>query len=122
MGAQELNLKSLLDFATSNSAVKLNHIVNTAGHSFSPPPLSQTTPADLHHSAIVRFYGAIMLAKLLASTPDKPNPYLEISAASSVTFTGGSTANKPPPGWSTMAPFAAAKEGLTRALAVGLNR
>jgi hypothetical protein len=62
-----------------------------------------------------------MLAKLLASTPEKPNPYLEISAASSVTFTGGAAANKPPPGWSAIAPFAAGKEGLTRALAVDLK-
>lgn len=62
-----------------------------------------------------------MLAKLLASTPEKPNPYLEISAASSVTFTGGAAASKPLPGWSAMASFAAAKEGLTRAVAVDLK-
>lgn len=62
-----------------------------------------------------------MLAKLLASTPERPTPYMEVSAASSLTFTGGSTAAKPPPGWSTMVPFAAAKEGLTRALAVDMK-
>jgi hypothetical protein len=98
LDALEANLTALLDFTTANGTLKLNHIINTAGDSFSLPPLSQITPDALHKSSTVRFYGSIMLAKLLAATPERPSPYIEVSAASSLTFTGGSTAAKPRPG------------------------
>jgi NAD(P)-dependent dehydrogenase (short-subunit alcohol dehydrogenase family) len=120
----ETNLSSLLDFATSSSSEeshKLNHIVNTAGDIFSLPPLHQVTPDQIHKSSIVRFYGSMMLGKLLASPPGSSSRYIEMSPSSSVTLTGGGAATKPPPGWSTVAPFAAAKEGLARSLAVDLK-
>lgn len=72
LDALEANLTALLDFTTANGTIKLNHIINTAGDSFSLPPLSQITPDALHQSSTVRFYGSIMLAKLLAATPGRP--------------------------------------------------
>ncbi len=42
------------------------------------------------------------------------------SPASSLTLTGGVTGSKPLPNWSVTAAYAAAKEGLTRGLAVEL--
>jgi NAD(P)-dependent dehydrogenase (short-subunit alcohol dehydrogenase family) len=111
----EINLASLLDFAASSSSEeshKLNHIVNTAGDTFSLRPLYQIPPDQIHESSIVRFYGSMILAKLLASPSGSSSRYIEMSPSSSVMFTGGSTATKPPPGWSTMVPFAAAKRAL----------
>ena len=97
----------------------LRRISQTKPHLFRP--CTQITLDQIYKSSIVRFNGSMMLAKLLASPSGSNSRYIEMSPSSSMTFTGGSTATKPPPGWSTMAPFTAAKEDLTRALAVDLK-
>jgi hypothetical protein len=87
----ETNLTSLLNFATSSSSEeshKLNHIVNTARDIFSLPPLH-------NESSIVRFYGSVMLVKLLASLSGSSSRHLGTLPSSSVAFASGSTATKP---------------------------
>ncbi|KAK4443803.1 NAD(P)-binding protein [Podospora aff. communis PSN243] len=110
----EANLASLLDFATENGKLKLNHVVFTAGDAIAPVPLAQITPEDITRQSQIRFHGAVMLAKLLPK-------YIHVEAESSITFTGGTNTDKPMAGWSVIAAVGAAVEGLTRGLAVDLK-
>lgn len=115
--ALETNLDELLRFATTTpegDTKKINHAVLTAGDALNLTPLSETTPASIAAASQVRFYGAVILAKLLPK-------YAETSPETSLTFTGGVNTNRPLPGWAVMAAVGAAVEGLTRGLAVDLK-
>jgi NAD(P)-dependent dehydrogenase (short-subunit alcohol dehydrogenase family) len=110
----ESNLRSLLDFATAEGKLKLDHVVFTAGDAIAPVPLSDITPEDITRQSQIRFHGAVILAKLLPK-------YIHTKAESSITFTGGTNTDKPMPGWTVIAAVGAAVEGLTRGLAVDLK-
>jgi len=110
----ESSIKKLLEFATNGGKDKLDHIVNTAGDSFSLIKIQEATVENIEKHGKVRFVGAVMLAKLAPQ-------YMHSSPASSISLTGGVNATKPNPGWSVSAGWGAAKEGLARGLAVDLK-
>ena len=111
----EQNIESLLKFATSDGKEKLDHVVFTAGDSFSVTGLADTTVESIQKLGTVRFTAAILLGKLLVPG------YMTSSAESSMTLTGGVNSTKPGAGWSVMAGYGAAIEGLARGLAVDLK-
>ncbi|EHY55375.1 hypothetical protein HRR83_008820 [Exophiala dermatitidis] len=94
---------------------KLDHIVFTAGDALVPLPLDQVTVDTAKQTGMVRFFGAIMVAKHGA-------PLLNPGPASSITFTTGATAEKPMgPGWAVMSGYASGLFGLVRGLALELK-
>lgn len=110
----EANIKALLEFATNGGNDKLDHIVHTAGDIFGLTKIEEATAEKVERHGRVRVVGAIMLAKLAPQ-------YMHSSPASSLSLTGGVNSTKPGPGWSVMAGWGAAQEGLARGLAVDLK-
>ncbi|KAI0837756.1 hypothetical protein F5Y06DRAFT_63783 [Hypoxylon sp. FL0890] len=108
----ESNVEALLRFATSSGL--LDHVVFTAGDSFVTTPPKDATIASVHRAFLVRSTVPVIVAKYLPQ-------YINMSYQGSFTLTGGSTAEKPQPGWSTLASASAAVEGLTRGLAIDLK-
>ncbi|KAK5015970.1 hypothetical protein BJ546DRAFT_520783 [Cryomyces antarcticus] len=108
----EVNLSNLLSVVTTDR--KLDHIAFTAGDALKITPVSEATPEVIRQTGNVRFLGALMLAKLAPK-------YLSPGPASSITLTGGSNTHKPMPGWTIIASYGAATEGMTRGLAVDLK-
>lgn len=109
----ESNVVKLLQAATDNGRNKLNHIAFSAGDSFAIEKVTGVTIPMLRRQEVVRFLGPVMIAKHL-------NEYMEISADSSFTITGGVNSWKPRPGWSIPAASGSRQEGLARGLAVDL--
>lgn len=108
----ETNLKTLFEFATKDG--KLDHVVNTAGDAFGLVGIADITPADIQKHGQVRFVGTLLMAKL---APE----YMHQTKYSSITSTGGVNSSKPGAGWSAMAGWGSAKEGMARGLAVDLK-
>lgn len=111
----EKNLEALLKFATNDGDKKLDHVAFTAGDSFTVKSLADMTVEAIHKLGTVRFVAAILLGKLLVPS------YMTSSPESSVTLTGGVNSTKPGAGWSVMAGWGAAIEGLSRGFAVDLK-
>ncbi|KAK6500213.1 hypothetical protein TWF481_010562 [Arthrobotrys musiformis] len=101
-------------FATNNGENKLDHVVNTAGDSFSLPKLEDVTAEGAASVVTVRYIGNLLLAKHLSK-------FINISPESSFTTTSGANAAKPGDGWSSIIGVATAVEGLTRGLAKDLK-
>ncbi|KAK5056226.1 hypothetical protein LTR84_012779 [Exophiala bonariae] len=109
----EAALRTLLDFATGAGKHTLDHIVSTAGDTLAVEKIANVTAAQAQQYGQVRFIGQLMLAKLAPH-------YIQRSSASSITFTGGISSTKPPPGWSALVGWNNAKEAMVRGLAVDL--
>ena len=109
----EANIKALLDFATANGEYKLDHVVSTAGDSYGLTTLADATAEKIQAHGQVRFVGSVLLAKVAMQ-------YLNKSNTSSYTMTSGVKATKPSAGWSILAGWGAANEGLTRGLAIDM--
>lgn len=109
----ESNVLNLLKAATDNGTHKLNHLAFTAGDSIPMQPLTEANFAGIRRFGLVRFFGQVFIAKYLAE-------YMERSADSSFTITGGVNSWKPSPGWSLPASLGSQNEGLARGLAVDL--
>ena len=112
----EKNLENLFEKVTEGGKNKINHIAFTAGDIPTLPKVSEITVQDLEDRSTIRFYGAMIIAKLL--TKDK---YVPTSADSSFTITGGVNTKKPMAGWSLGAAMGGQLEALARGLAVDLK-
>ncbi|KAJ5306986.1 hypothetical protein PENANT_c003G02008 [Penicillium antarcticum] len=110
----EENLTRLLEQATEGGKLKLDHIAFTAGDALQLPALQDVVVDAVNASGTVRFLAPLILAKILPK-------YMDRSPANSFTVTGGANAHRPPPGWSVMAGYATAIEGLVRGLAQDLK-
>ncbi|KAL4806768.1 NAD(P)-binding protein [Aspergillus unguis] len=110
----EANLTRLLDQATENGKLKLDHIAFTAGDALKLPALQDVAVDAVHSSGTVRFLAPLILAKLLPK-------YMDSSPSNSFTVTSGAVAHRPPAGWSVIAGYATAIEGLVRGLAQDLK-
>lgn len=106
----ETNIKSLLDEATNHGQHKLDHIVHTAGDSFSIQPVQDADVDTVIQNGMVRFFGVIMLCKY---APKYMNP----GPASSIVITTGSSARRPPPGYGALVGYGAGIEGVCRGMA-----
>ncbi|SMQ45532.1 unnamed protein product [Zymoseptoria tritici ST99CH_3D7] len=111
----ESNIESLLGFATENGAKPLDHILNTAGSIKGMASLPDTTPENLAQLLTVRFSAPAMVAKHAVA-----GKYLSPGPSSSITFTSGSTVEKPMPGRACGSGIASSLVGLTRGLAIDL--
>ncbi|KAK6530168.1 hypothetical protein TWF694_003535 [Orbilia ellipsospora] len=111
----EENIKNLYDFATSNGAHKLDHVVDTAGdlHNMNQKLAAVTYTPDPKYGR-VRYFGPMMLAKYALE-------YMNSSPESSFTLTSGVMAHKPREGLSAIIGLASAKECMSRALAVDMK-
>ncbi|KAF7930339.1 uncharacterized protein EAE98_004740 [Botrytis deweyae] len=92
---------------------KVDHIVFTAGDALSLIPFEKVTLEDMQKAGQVRFFGQLMVAKV-------GSRYLSEGPQASITFTTGSTADKPVKGWTVVTSFAAGLHGMARGLAVDL--
>jgi NAD(P)-dependent dehydrogenase (short-subunit alcohol dehydrogenase family) len=110
----EANLGRLLSFATRDGAVKLDHIVYTAGDAVGLSSVATTSVAEIQRLAMVRQFAAVLLAKLAPA-------HMVASVGSSLTLTAGSNAVRPGPNWSVVAGVGAAIEGHARGFAVDLR-
>ncbi|KAI9879256.1 MAG: hypothetical protein M1830_009116 [Pleopsidium flavum] len=106
----EYNMTSLFE----NVGGKLDHIISTAGDKLATIPIQEATLAQMQQAGMVRFFGPLLIAKI-------GTPYLSPSSMSSITFTTGSVAEKPMPGWSVVASYAAGLHGMVRNLAIDLK-
>ena len=109
----ESELSALLRAATNNGSNKLDHIVFTAGDALSPIPLSEITQDSIKNAGTIRFIAPLILAKFIPA-------YMKSSPDSSFTITSGVIGTKPLPGWTLVAAYGMAQEGLSRGLAVEL--
>lgn len=109
-------LTRLFDFATAGGKHTLDHVVSTAGDTLSVKKITDVTVPQVQQYGQVRFISMLMIAKLAPRYMDRSSG----SSASSVTFTGGISSTKPPPGWAALVGWNCAKEAMIRGLAVDL--
>ncbi|GJC94767.1 short-chain dehydrogenase/reductase family oxidoreductase [Colletotrichum higginsianum] len=110
----EASITGLFESITDGGRDQVDHVVETAGESIGSLTLPEVTPQRIAEATSSRVTGSVMLAKVVGS-------YLKKAHTSSLTFTGGALAEKPPPGMSVMASIGGAKNSLTRGLAVDLS-
>ena len=90
---------------------ELDHLVFTAGDSFTPRPLTEMSPDEARTVLDVRFWGAVQVIRSAAS---------RIRPGGSITLTTGTVGQRPVPGAALAAAGAGAAEGLVRGLATEL--
>ncbi|MCJ1352786.1 MAG: hypothetical protein MMC33_002770 [Icmadophila ericetorum] len=105
----EQNIKKLFE----KSGGKLDHIVCTAGDKLAMGDLKDITLENIQRAGMVRF-NAVLLVGKHAPTYMNPGP------SSSITLTTGSVSERPNPGWTVVASYAAGLHGMTRNLALDL--
>ncbi|KAF2796777.1 3-oxoacyl-reductase [Melanomma pulvis-pyrius CBS 109.77] len=93
---------------------KFDHIVFAAGDPVDLTPLAERTVHSMIHSGMVRFFAALVVAKLASK-------YMHVSSRSSLTITGGIISNIPLSGWTFHGAYFAALEGATKSLALELR-
>lgn len=100
---------------TTTTATKhpIDHIVLTAADSLTISGLADLSLAQIRQAAHLRLNVPLILGKLAPR-------HLPRSNEASLTITTGSVADKPAPGWSLIAYFAAGLQGLARNLALDL--
>ncbi|KAH8900121.1 short chain dehydrogenase [Thozetella sp. PMI_491] len=109
----ESNIKHF--FNEISKSGKLDHIVFTAGDALPLMPLQDVTFAAAKQGGLVRFFGPLLVAKYAA-------PHFNPGPKSSLTFTTGTSADRPPSaGWSIAAGWLAGVHGLARSLALELK-
>ena len=105
---------SLADFFAKVGS--FDHLIYTAGDALATKPLSEWNYSDIVAAGSVRFTSAILAVKIATSNPE----YLRQNGGGSIVLTTGVVADKPMPGWSIPAGYAAGLYGLTRNLALDL--
>lgn len=105
----DANIKQLFE-----KTGKVDHVVYTAGDGLAMVPIQDLTMEKMQQAGQVRFFSPFLVAKHAAS-------YLTPGPRSSITFAGGSVADRPIPGWSLVNSFATALQGVVRGLAVDLK-
>ncbi|RYP44861.1 hypothetical protein DL768_008724 [Monosporascus sp. mg162] len=110
--AVEANLGALLTDLTRQGAEPLDHLVTTAAKP-DVRPLAEARLAYLQQSAQIPVFVSVLLAKLGAR-------FLREGPAASLILTSGKVAERPVPGFSVFAAYAAAQYGLARNLALDL--
>ena len=112
----EKNLTAMFEKATDGGKNLVNHIAFTAGDVRGLPKVAEMNVDQIMDVLRVRFFGASIIGKILAS-----GKYMPSSTDSSFTMTSGTNTERPLPGWAFAAAGGAATEGLTRGLAVDLK-
>lgn len=93
-------------------AGKVDHVIHTAGDSLAVLPLAEVTYEKAVAAGEVRFFSAIITAKIAADV---------LAPGGSLTLTTGSVAEHPIPNWPVVAGYASGLHGLTRQLAYDLS-
>jgi len=92
----------------------VDHIVFTAGDALTIMPLKDTTLEVIQHAGMVRFNGALLVAK-------HGSEHLAPGPNSSITLTTGTASEKPVAGWTISASYAAGLHSMMRNLALDLK-
>jgi NAD(P)-dependent dehydrogenase (short-subunit alcohol dehydrogenase family) len=108
----EDNLVALFERATKIQVV--DHVVYTAADALALGGLDEVTPTMISKASHMRFIVPVLVAKVAAR-------YLPKSTSSSLTFSGGSVAQKPDPGWAVVAYLAGGLVSMAQALALDLK-
>jgi NAD(P)-dependent dehydrogenase (short-subunit alcohol dehydrogenase family) len=90
---------------------KFDHVVYAAGDPVKLPPFSEQTVQSMLDCGMVRFIGALIVAK-------HAHKHMHITAKSSITFTGGINSSLPLKGWTLHGAYFAALEGAMKSLAL----
>jgi len=91
---------------------EFDHLVFTAGDTFTPRPLTEMSPAEARAVLEVRFWGAVGV--IMSAVP-------HIRTGGSIALTTGTVGQRPVPGAALAAAGAGAAEGLVRGLAAELS-
>ena len=94
-----------------NTIGQFDHLVFTAGETLQIGNVAEAEVDAAKQFFNIRYWGAFTSVKYAAAN---------INAGGSITFTGGSAAKRPSPGWGLGASICAAMEGFTRAMALEL--
>lgn len=105
----EENIKQLFE-----RTGKVDHIIFTAGDKLAITPLSEITAASIEKAGRIRFVAQLLVASI-------GSKYLNPGPASSIVLTTGIIAERPRPGWTVVAGYAAGLHGMTRNLALDLK-
>lgn len=105
----EQNISALFEFTGT-----LDHVVYTAGDALAMIPVSDFTAEKILQAGQTRFVAPLLVGKYAAK-------YLSPGPKSSITFTSGSVAERPIPGWTVVGGFAAGMHGIVRGLALDLK-
>ncbi|KAK3111514.1 hypothetical protein LTR53_013167 [Teratosphaeriaceae sp. CCFEE 6253] len=92
----------------------VDHIIVTSGDAISRASVHDSTVESIKAAGQVRFVAPILIAKI-------GSKYLTLGPASSIIFTGAVVGQRPMEGWTVVAGYAAAIEGVTRNLALDLK-
>jgi NAD(P)-dependent dehydrogenase (short-subunit alcohol dehydrogenase family) len=90
---------------------KFDHIVYAAGDPVKLSPFAEQTVQSMLDSGMVRFTGALIVAKNALS-------HMHVNVRSSITFTGGINSNIPLKGWIMHGAYFAAMESAMKGLAL----
>ncbi|ETN45479.1 uncharacterized protein HMPREF1541_09311 [Cyphellophora europaea CBS 101466] len=96
------------------SGRKLNHVVFTAGDGLAMKEIEEWDMPFVQKAGSVRFFAPLMVAKYARKA-------LVWDSRSSITLTTGSVSDKPIPGWTVVASYAAGLHGMVRNLALDLK-
>ncbi|KAJ5192829.1 Glucose/ribitol dehydrogenase [Penicillium cf. viridicatum] len=108
----DATVPTLLKYAANGA--KINHLVVTAADMTVPPPIHDVTVQNINSTNTLRFFAPLILTKHLPQ-------FMEKRADNSVTLTSGAHGQKADPGWSVIAGYCGAIEGLMRGLAVEMK-
>lgn len=108
----EETVPTILEYAADGA--KINHLIITAADMTVPPPIHDITVQNIESTHTLRLLAPLILTKHLPR-------FMESSAENSVTLTSGAHGQKADPGWSVVAGYCGAIEGLMRGLAVEMK-
>jgi NAD(P)-dependent dehydrogenase (short-subunit alcohol dehydrogenase family) len=110
LGSNDLEEQILAVFEETG---RVDHIVFTAGDDLVMDGIHNISYDRVIQAGQVRFFAPLFVAKVGAR-------YLKQTPRSSITFTGGVIIEKPRPGWTVQASYAAGMLGMHRGLAIDL--
>ncbi|KAJ5751592.1 hypothetical protein N7520_008509 [Penicillium odoratum] len=108
----EMTVPSIFEYAADGA--QINHLVVTAADMTVPPPVHNITVKKIESTHTLRLLAPLILTKHLPR-------FMKRNAENSVTFTSGAHGQKVDPGWSIVAGYCGAIEGLMRGLAVEMK-
>ncbi|KAI9828276.1 MAG: hypothetical protein M1819_006614 [Sarea resinae] len=115
----EARITSLLDAATDGRKHPIDHVVYTAGDALHLAPFKDISYEAIVAAGTVRFFAPLLVAKT-AFYGGYLRTDASASSSPSITLTTGSASQRPVPGWTVTAGYAAGLHGMVRNLAVDL--
>lgn len=108
----EIRIPAILEYAADGA--EINHLIVTAADMTVPPRIADITVKNIEKTHTLRLLLPLILIKHLPR-------FMKSTAENSVTLTSGAHGQKADPGWSIIASYCGAIEGLMRGMAVEMK-